>query len=437
MKMRIAMYSSVVFASAVACLSCSNTLWGSRGNSHDPGAANYQGYPTVTSSSQIAAVTPSSGQTVDATKLTITEVAGATAYELVVATSPSLLNSSPLYDNANFSSNVLNIGSIPMTYSTTYYWMARAKIGNAWDNNWSPVFSFTTSSTWPWKKRIPIINNSWVSISSSADGSRLVAVGGDKEYSIDGGNTWNDFPVTGISAYWRASAVSADGSHMAISTEEFCVISQDSGNSSTLTRLPVDMADAGSCIAMNSNGSYLILGGLDIIVASSDMGSSWNLKEEHVHLWTAVASSSDGTHLVACESQGGIWTSKDSGATWAEIPGTDPQYWSGVASNSDGTRLAACVSGGYIWTSSDSGATWESHTNYGTGSWSSIASSSDGTRLSACSYGYIWTSADSGVTWTAQYGAGSQDWSSIASDSTGTCLAACVENGTIWTGTIP
>jgi hypothetical protein len=61
-----------------------------------------------------------------------------------------------------------------------------------------------------------------------------------------------------------------------------------------------------------------------------------------------VASSSDGTKLVAGTSYAYIYTSVDSGATWTQRGAS--QGWTSVASSSDGTKLAA-VSGGYIYTS--------------------------------------------------------------------------------------
>jgi photosystem II stability/assembly factor-like uncharacterized protein len=65
--------------------------------------------------------------------------------------------------------------------------------------------------------------------------------------------------------------------------------------------------------------------------------------------------------------------------------------WYSVASSADGTRLVAVVIGGYIYTSWDSGATW---TQRGSSqSWQSVASSADGTKLVAVGWNsYIYTS---------------------------------------------
>ena len=65
------------------------------------------------------------------------------------------------------------------------------------------------------------------------------------------------------------------------------------------------------------------------------------------HYWTSLASSADGTKLVATKTnnQGGfLYTSTDSGVTWTEqttAGGDGGQYWSEVVSSADGSRLAA------------------------------------------------------------------------------------------------
>ena len=81
-----------------------------------------------------------------------------------------------------------------------------------------------------------------------------------------------------------------------------------------------------------------------------------------------------------------------------------------MASSSDGTKLVAVANPGYIYTSSDSGKNWKQRTAPQQ-AWQSVALSSDGTKLVAVSDnmdhtniwyvgGYIYTSVDSGETWT-------------------------------------
>ncbi len=83
-----------------------------------------------------------------------------------------------------------------------------------------------------------------------------------------------------------------------------------------------------------------------------------------------MTSSADGTKPVAV-AHGYIHTSADSGAIWTET-GT-PQWWMSVASSADGTKLVAAAHDGYLYESADSGATWA---QTGTSqSWMSVASS--------------------------------------------------------------
>lgn len=81
--------------------------------------------------------------------------------------------------------------------------------------------------------------------------------------------------------------------------------------------------------------------------------------------------------------------------TWTDQSAAGSRFWESITSSSDGTHLAAVVSGGGIYASSDSGSTWLDITPSGVEStpmWTSIASSSDGTHLAATGYsGDIWT----------------------------------------------
>ena len=77
-------------------------------------------------------------------------------------------------------------------------------------------------------------------------------------------------------------------------------------------------------------------------------------------------------------------------AGWVWTPRESARNWYSVASSSDGTKLVAVVYGGQIYTSADSGVSWtprESARN-----WCSVASSSDGTKLAAAvTYDQIYT----------------------------------------------
>ena len=188
-------------------------------------------------------------------------------------------------------------------------------------------------------------------------------------------------------------------------------------------------------VASSRDGSKLVAvvrGGK--IFISSDSGTTWTTRESN-RQWMNIASSSDGTKLVAVDYPGKIYTSIDSGETW--VPRESNRAWWDVASNSDGTKLVAVSGGDQIYTSTDSGVTWTPRMTDTSRNWRSVASSSDGTKLIAANYGStggkIYTSTDSGVTWTPREN--DRHWNAVASSGDGTKLVAVVNGGQIHTST--
>ncbi|MGA2656455.1 MAG: hypothetical protein ABSH34_02945 [Verrucomicrobiota bacterium] len=174
------------------------------------------------------------------------------------------------------------------------------------------------------------------------------------------------------------------------------------------------------------------------LYTSTDGGATWTAQLTDTNrLWRCVASSADGTRLVAGVYGGQVYTSKDSGATWtAQTTGANRNWWS-VASSADGTKLVAVENPGLIYTSTDSGATWTARMTGTQRNWLSVASSADGAKLAACVYnGQIYTSADSGATWTAQLTDANRAWCAVASSADGTRLVAGVYGGQVYTLTL-
>lgn len=185
-------------------------------------------------------------------------------------------------------------------------------------------------------------------------------------------------------------------------------------------------------IAQNA-GQAILIGSL------GQVGANWTAHESP-RGWTAIASSADGSSLVAVVDEWQIYTSTDAGLTWTER-NAGFRRWSSVASSADGAKLVAVVRGGQIYASTNSGATWtprESGRN-----WQSVASSADGTKLVAVvSGGLIYVSTNSGASWTPR--ASNRDWISVASSSDGTNLVAVatgpqggqiytsIDSGTTW-----
>ena len=174
---------------------------------------------------------------------------------------------------------------------------------------------------------------------------------------------------------------------------------------------------------------------------SDSIGQSWAARGITTN-WSAVASSADGTKLVATVKGGQIYTSTDSGVTWT--PQASTTNWSSVASSSDGTYLVAGVGNnaslvGYIYTSGNSGiGSWSPHDN--ARQWVSVASSADGAKLVAAVYSTagsgnpgIYTSTSSGASWGRSKAV--PFCSAVASSADGTKLVATVYGGQIWTST--
>jgi photosystem II stability/assembly factor-like uncharacterized protein len=156
-----------------------------------------------------------------------------------------------------------------------------------------------------------------------------------------------------------------------------------------------------------------------------------------------VASSSDGSKLVAVTSASGVYTSVNSGANWTQQTSAPSNaWWSSVASSSDGSKLigVASYSGG-VYTSVNSGANWTQQTSAPSNAyWSSVASSSDGSKLVAVAScwsgpdinidnpstyinGGVYTSANSGAAW-VQTAAPSLEWNAVACSSDGNKFVA-------------
>ena len=206
-----------------------------------------------------------------------------------------------------------------------------------------------------------------------------------------------------------------------------------------------------TCIASSSDGRKLVAASGDYwssgsIYTSANFGATWTLTSTPTNTyWTSVASSTNGTKLVAAGGYGGIFTSANSGATWTLTSAPTDENWVSVASSSDGSKLVAA--GWFIYTSADSGATWTLTSapplptpNYW--SWSCVASSSDGSKLVAAGDpGAIYTSADSGATWTLTSAPTNSSWVSVASSSDGSKLFAVtgvdmdMDSGSIYTST--
>lgn len=186
-------------------------------------------------------------------------------------------------------------------------------------------------------------------------------------------------------------------------------------------------AGAGGWVVAQNAGQVIQVANL-----SANVGFAWRTNESS-RIWDAVASSADGSKLVAVVNGGQIYTSTNYGVNWTAREGN--RAWSSVASSADGTKLVACVNAGFIFTSTDSGASWTQRTTSGSRNWTSVASSLDGAKLIACAGNAgVYVSIDSGANWAAGLTA-ALNWSAVASSDNGSNVVVVVQGSQIFTST--
>jgi hypothetical protein len=190
-------------------------------------------------------------------------------------------------------------------------------------------------------------------------------------------------------------------------------------------------------VASSADGSKLIAAGQSwIYCISTNAGSTWITntqpqKGSEYGSWSFIASSADGSKLVGILANV-IWVSTNSGNTWLSNNVSGVSFFASVAVSADGNKLAAVVgnnnSPGSIYTSTDSGLTL-TQTMAPTNNWMSVASSADGTKLIAVTStnyqgGFIYASTNSGLTWTLTDAPTNNNWKSVASSADGSKLVA-------------
>jgi hypothetical protein len=175
--------------------------------------------------------------------------------------------------------------------------------------------------------------------------------------------------------------------------------------------------NAWTAVASSADGTGVVAAGSHFIYTSTDYGSTWTSNNAPNFDWTSVASSADGAKLVAAGG-GAVYT--NSGTTWAlafaapKDGSSTEQNITSVASSADGVTLMAASSFGdplyspkpLLYVSTNSGASWINATNSPPGQpWVSVVSSADGSKLAAATTistlggSSIFTSTNAGTTW--------------------------------------
>ena len=187
-------------------------------------------------------------------------------------------------------------------------------------------------------------------LASTYDGTTAVAAvnGGQLYRSLDYGVTWT--AISG-STGGRAVAMSSTGTYMLAPTSSTVVTSSDSGTTWNTTTVSGYWNGA----AVSSTGAVMVAVGSSAsgIVVSTNYGASWSTAQLTGNQWYAVASSADGTHLIAV-GNGVIAVSENTGTSWTTLPllpGTSAgSTWYAVTCDSTGTHATAGSSGTGLWT---------------------------------------------------------------------------------------
>jgi N-acetylneuraminic acid mutarotase len=239
----------------------------------------------------------------------------------------------------------------------------------------------------------------WLSVACSTDGAKLVAMPwyGQLHTSDDYGATWTPRDIV---REWRCVASSADGTKLvAVPNASFILTSTDSGVSWT----PIETNGWWNSIALSAEGNIIYVAGSGPIHISFDFGASWYSQGEW-NSWSDITCSADGSKVYAVGMY--ISSSTNYGFGWT-AHGNNASYRA-IACSADGRRLVTVDGMGKIYTSADSGVTWAERLN-GMYNWWTVASSADGAKLVATGNGMqIYTSVPTTSPGVAGYLAGGQ-----------------------------
>ncbi len=394
-------------------------------------------------------------QPITSTPYAIQSVNATSASVAATATSVPAGNVSGILSTAQLPATVITNGASSVTISGNFSGNGSGLTGVPGTLPWNQVTG--TNATASANQAYLLNNNSLTTLSlpATANPGDVVAV------SSTGSNGWQAVVGYNLSAVpvftaqsspglpWKCVASSADGTKLvAVTYNESLNTLHDSGiytstNSGvSWTTQTGGLATSGfsgwQSVASSADGTKLVAVQYPgQIFTSTNSGVSWTVQSAPSTNWASVASSADGTKLAAAAIGGLIYTSTNAGTTWTPQVGSGSQSWYAIASSADGTKLVAATynenlntlhdSG--IYTSSDSGITWTRQTNglptSNFSSWSSVACSADGTKIAAASQVYlIYTSTNAGANWTGQNNSTDEYWSSVASSASGSELVA-------------
>ena len=191
----------------------------------------------------------------------------------------------------------------------------------------------------------------WYSVASSADGFRWYAAYFNSLVfgSTNGGNTWfsNSTAVSDV----HTLAASAAGDRLFAGKNTGLTAASTNSGASWVTRTSVHgniyslagSADGTRLIAVSAGLSY------PYVSTSTNGGVNWTSNNLPIRSdWYYSDSSADGTRLAVAGQKGVIYTSTNSGLNW--VSNDIPQWlWTSIASSADGSLLVAVSQNQGVW----------------------------------------------------------------------------------------
>jgi hypothetical protein len=204
--------------------------------------------------------------------------------------------------------------------------------------------------------------------------------------------------------YWYGVASSADGTKLAATVSQppgvGIYLSTNYGLIWTPTTTPSGPAGGWGPIVCSADGTKLAAAN-GYIYISTNSGAAWNQSGSPNEEWTCLASSADGSKLIAAQDPGYLNISTNFGSNW--FIGTNlEKTWSSVVCSADGSKMAAQYNGddAVPWVSTNGGLTWQPAAaviNQGGG----LAASATGNILMMISRGDLFRSTNWGLGWSA------------------------------------
>jgi hypothetical protein len=170
------------------------------------------------------------------------------------------------------------------------------------------------------------------------------------------------------------------------------------------------------------------------------IGKNWKKTDIPVGGFVGVSSSADGRVLAAVGSNGGVYVSTDSGASWTpRLIDGQSRSWGSVSVSADGSKVMAGEWPGFIYVGTPDNGTWTwtkaSPKTNETGNWVSVALSRDGSTAVAVDLGGDVYTGTSTTNWTSSTWTGgglTQDWWGVAISAGGSDAVAVGGGGAFY-----